>query len=131
MERDSLKSQVVTLQRELLASADSINELTSRAHELSADNTLLRNRVDEVTHRAKVDVTNVRVELMKEHSDVERSRERLRSELDDKIADIEILKQRILSLEKELDDKERECAKRVQLVREEEMLKFAQVDEEK
>lgn len=126
-----MRSQVASLQRELATNVESVNELTAQVHEYTTDNAALRSRFEEVTHRTKVEVANVRVELMRDHSNIERACDRLRSELDDRIADIDSLKKKVEQLEKELLDKEREAAKREQLAREQEMEKLAQIEDEK
>lgn len=76
-----MKSQCESLHREVSGSNDEISRLTSRVHELEKETTGLRGRADEVVHRCKLDISNVRVEMLRERGDIERQRDQLSSQL--------------------------------------------------
>ena len=81
-ERESLKLQCDNLQKELTSTSDLHNQLTSRVHELEKDNIILKNRAEEVTHKSKVEVTNLKMEMLRERGDLERERDRLKNEVE-------------------------------------------------
>ncbi len=81
-ERESLKMQCDNLQRELASTSDLHNQLTSRVHELEKDNIILKNRADEVTHKSKVEITNLKMDVLKERGDLQRSRDTLKNHLE-------------------------------------------------
>lgn len=49
----------------------------SRMHELEKENIALKNRADEVTHKSKLDMTNIRMETLQERGEIDRERDRL------------------------------------------------------
>ena len=73
------------LQRDLAGTGDTHNKLTSRIHELERDNVQLKNRVDEAVHKNKVDLTNLRMEMLKQRGDLERERDKLANQIEGKI----------------------------------------------
>ena len=85
-EKQSLKAQYESAQRESSIAAEESSRLAVRAHELEKENAALRGRVEEALHRAKLDASNVRVEMLRERGDVERDRDRLHSQLQGTLA---------------------------------------------
>lgn len=81
-ERDSLRKQLETVQRELTASADAHAKYTNRIHELEKENITFKNRVEEVLHKGKVDVTDMKMEMLKQRGDLERERDTLRNKVE-------------------------------------------------
>lgn len=80
-EKQSLRSQCDALHREISTSNDENSRLVARVHELEKDNAGLRGRAEEAIHRCKLDVTNVRVEMLRERGEIERERDRLSGQL--------------------------------------------------
>lgn len=78
-ERNTIKFQYESLQKEVLTTADLQNQLTVRIHDLEKENIMLKNKVDETLHRGKVEVTNLRMEMLKERGDLERQRDQLKN----------------------------------------------------
>jgi coiled-coil domain-containing protein 41 len=130
-EKQSLKTQHEAVHRELAIATDENTRLSARVHELEKENVALRSRAEETVHRSKLDVSNVRVEMLRERGDVERERDRLGSQLQDALAEIEVLKVSMSQLETTIVDKERELQRRVQAAREEEWQKFHKAESEK
>lgn len=65
------------LQRDLTETADGQNKLSSKIQDLEKENMMLRNRMDEETHKNKVSVTNVKMDMLKQRGELERDRDRL------------------------------------------------------
>ena len=74
--------QTESLQKELTAATDLANRLTTRTHDLEKTHIILKNRVEEVTHKSKVDLTNMKMAMLKERGDLERHRDRLLNEIE-------------------------------------------------
>ncbi|XP_041350468.1 centrosomal protein of 83 kDa-like isoform X2 [Gigantopelta aegis] len=130
-ERESLRRQADSLQHELSSTGDKYNKMTSRIHELEKENAVYRNQLEEEVHRAKVDLTNIRMDMLKQRGDLERERDKLANLCDDLQTQIEIADHKIAQQASHLEEKEREIARRVQAVREEEFEKLAAVENEK
>ncbi|XP_050412779.1 centrosomal protein of 83 kDa [Patella vulgata] len=130
-ERESLKRQSESLLREISQSSDEHNKLTSRIHDLEKENMVLSNRADEVSHKSKVDLTNLKMEMLKQRGELERERDRLSNLVEDLQTQIEINEHKIRSQAQTLEEKEREAVRRVQAAREEEFHKMATIESEK
>ena len=81
-ERNTLKLQLEGVTRELSGTQELQTQLTARIHELEKDNITLKNRADEVTHRSKVELTNLKMEMLQERGDLERTRDKLKNEIE-------------------------------------------------
>jgi DNA-binding HxlR family transcriptional regulator len=68
---------VDNLQREIASTSDLQTQLTSRVHDLEKENIVLKNRVEESSHKGKVELTNLKMEMLKERGDMERQRDKL------------------------------------------------------
>lgn len=130
-ERESLKLQCRALQSEIAATSDLQTELSSRVHELERENLSLKNRAEEVTHKSKVDLTDLKMEMLRERGDLERERDRLRNEIEELKNQVEIGKVSLDHQAESLVEKEREAVRRVQAAREEEWQKLHAVQNEK
>lgn len=65
------------LSRDYSGTADTHNKLTLRIHDLEKENMIYKNRAEEVTHKSKVDLTNLKMEMLKQRGDLERERDKL------------------------------------------------------
>ena len=83
-ERNTLKLQLEGVTKELSGTQELQTQLTARIHELEKDNITLKNRADEVTHRSKVELTNLKMEMLQERGDLERTRDKLKNEIEGK-----------------------------------------------
>ena len=81
-ERKSLKIQVESLLRELASSADEQTCLTTRVHELEKEAVKLKSRADEVTHRSKVEMATLKMDMLKDSGELERERDRQRNQVE-------------------------------------------------
>ncbi|XP_071082118.1 centrosomal protein of 83 kDa-like [Haliotis cracherodii] len=130
-ERESLHRQSDSLQRELSGTGETHNRLTGKIHELEKENLVFKNRVEELTHKNKVELTNLKMEMLKQRGDLERERDRLANMVEDMQTNIEISEHKIEQQSLALEEKEREAVRRVQAAREEEFTKFTQAENEK
>ena len=80
-EKQSLRAQYESVQREHAVSNEENSRLALRTHELEKENAALRGRAEEAIHRGKLDASNVRVEMLRERGEIERDRDRLHSQL--------------------------------------------------
>ena len=76
-ERESLRRQVENLSRDLTGTTDTHNKLTIKIHELEKENMIYKNRADEISHKSKVDITNLKMDMVKQRGDLERDRDKL------------------------------------------------------
>lgn len=130
-ERQSLKTQCDNFQRELTLANDHQSHLMSRMHELEKENIALKNRADEVTHKSKLDMTNIRMGMLQDRGELDRERDRLTNCVEDLRAEIEILKQTLGQHEAAAVDKEKEVVRKIQGVKEEEWQKIQKLETEK
>ncbi|CAH1784057.1 unnamed protein product [Owenia fusiformis] len=130
-EKESLKLQCDNLHKELTSSTELNNHLTNKVHELEKENIVLKNRAEEVTHKSKVEVTNVKMDAVKERGDLERHRDQLINECEGLRTQLEILQHSVDQQANALVEKERECVRKVQAAREEEWQKTNKIENEK
>ena len=76
-ERESLRRQVENLSRDLSCTGDTHNKLTVKIHELEKESMVYKNRLDEVSHKSKVELTNMKMDMLKQRGDLERDRDKL------------------------------------------------------
>ena len=51
-------------------------------HDLEKENIVLKNRVEESSHKGKVELTNLKMDMLKERGDMERQRDKLINQLE-------------------------------------------------
>ena len=83
-EKESLKLQCDNLQKEMASTSDLHTQLTRQAHDLESENSVLKNSVEEVTHKSKLEVTNLKMEMVRERGDLQRERDRLQGQVEGK-----------------------------------------------
>nr|XP_022301785.1 centrosomal protein of 83 kDa-like isoform X1 [Crassostrea virginica] len=130
-ERESLRHQLDQLQRDLALTGDTHNKLTGQIHELEKENAVCRNKVEEITHKNKVDLTNLKMDMLKQRGELERERDKLLNTVDDLQTKLEINQHKIDQQARALVEKERDAVRRVQAAREEEFVKLTKVEAEK
>ncbi|XP_061187305.1 centrosomal protein of 83 kDa-like [Saccostrea echinata] len=130
-ERESLRRQLDQLQRDLALTGDTHNKLTGQIHELEKENAVYKNKLEELTHKNKVDLTNLKMEMLKQRGELERERDKLLNVVDDLQTKLEINKHTIDQQARALVEKERDAVRRVQAAREEEFVKLTSVESEK
>ncbi|BFZ10868.1 hypothetical protein BsWGS_13907 [Bradybaena similaris] len=130
-ERESLKRQLENLQREMVALTAESTSLKGDIHELEKKNTILKGHAEQVNHRSKVDVYDLKMEMLKQMRELEKERDTLKNVVEDLKSQLDIADSKIGKLQQMLEDKEREIVHRVQSAREEEFSKMAKIESEK
>nr|XP_002732997.2 PREDICTED: centrosomal protein of 83 kDa-like [Saccoglossus kowalevskii] len=130
-EKESLKLHVDQLQQELSTALDMQKTLNTRAHDLERDKTSLKSQLEEITHRGKIDMTNMKMDLVKSKGELERQRDTLAHELEGYRTKVEVLQYSLDTQTTTLAEKEKEMVRKVQSVREEEWEKINKLENEK
>ncbi|XP_078595219.1 uncharacterized protein LOC144872682 isoform X1 [Branchiostoma floridae x Branchiostoma japonicum] len=129
-EKQSLKMRCERLQQELDAGLDQQSKLSSQLGDVQREHMAIRHKYDEVSHKHKLEVTNMKMETVKRTGELERERDQLRSEAEGIRTQLEVLQQTIDRQSAELSDKEREMVRRVQAARDEESEKLIKLQTE-
>ncbi|CAD5124892.1 DgyrCDS13144 [Dimorphilus gyrociliatus] len=130
-EKQTLKGHVESLQKEIRESLDNQNILSSRVHELERENVTYKGKATEAEHLCKVEITNIKMQMLRERGNLERERDRLLNEIEELKTQLEISQHEADSKTQLIVDKEREIVKRVQAAREEEWKKLNEIDNER
>lgn len=77
MERESLKRQTETFQHDSVSHGTEQAKLRSRIHELERELTLSRGQAEEFAHRAQVQLSDLKLDLVRQRGDLEKDRDRL------------------------------------------------------
>ena len=102
-----------------------------KLHDLEKENLALKSRADEVEHKSKVDVSNVKMEMLRERGELEREHDRMRNQIEELKTQLDLAQHNIDQQAATLVEKERESVKRVQAAREEEWTKLQKLETEK
>lgn len=81
-ERESLKRQLEYINRELTAAASEQNKLKNEMHELEKKNTILKGHAEEMSHRSKVSLSDLKMEMLKQRGEIEKERDKLGNEVE-------------------------------------------------
>ena len=57
-------------------------ELTGKIHQLERDNLILKNNAEEVTHKSKVEVTDLKMQMLKERGELDRQKDQYANEVE-------------------------------------------------
>ena len=74
-EKQTLKAQCESLQKEISHNTELQTQLSGRIHELEKDNIVLKNQAEEAVHRSRVEQTNLKMDMLKERGELERQRD--------------------------------------------------------
>ncbi|XP_019633457.1 PREDICTED: centrosomal protein of 83 kDa-like [Branchiostoma belcheri] len=129
-EKQSLKMRCERLQQDLDAALDQQSKLSSQLGDVQREHMAIRHKYDEISHKHKLEVTNMKMETVKRTGELERERDQLRSETEGIRTQLEVLQQTIERQSAELADKERELVRRVQAARDEEGEKLIKLQTE-
>lgn len=131
VERESLKRQSETFQREAASHGADQSKTRARVHELERDLALLRSQSDEASHRSQVQLSDMKLEMTRQRGELEKDRDRLANIVEDLRTQVDIAEHKIKQLQTMLEDKEREAVQKVNAAREEEFVKIARAENEK
>ncbi|XP_071490430.1 centrosomal protein of 83 kDa-like [Diadema antillarum] len=130
-EKESLQLHMEQLQKELSISQDAHQSATTRVHDLEKQNMELRGRLEEMQHRHKMEVTDLKMEATRSRGELERDRDGLTNELEGLKAKCEVLQKTLESQKDAIAEKEKEVARKMQAVREEEWERVNRLEGEK
>ena len=77
MERESLKRQSETFQREVAIHGSEQSKLRGRVHELERELAVVRGQSEEATHRAQVQLSDLKLEMTRNRGELEKERDKL------------------------------------------------------
>nr|XP_054752286.1 centrosomal protein of 83 kDa-like isoform X1 [Lytechinus pictus] len=130
-EKESLQLHMEQLTKELGISQDTHRSLTTKTHDLEKQNMEQRNRMEETLHRHKMEMTDLKMATMKTKGELEREKDGLVNELEGLKGKHEVLEKSLEVQTNAIADKEREVARKIQSVREEEWDRINKLEEEK
>ena len=102
-----------------------------KLHDLERENTSIKLSFDEVQHNCKRDISNLKLEMVKEKGEHNRAKESLINQIDDLKLKIEIANENVQLQKKILEEKERELAKTMNGINEENWTKINELTNEK
>ncbi|XP_071818029.1 centrosomal protein of 83 kDa-like isoform X1 [Apostichopus japonicus] len=130
-EKNSLKLHMDQLQKELTSSQDEQRILNNKIHDLERQNSELRGQLEETTHQKKLELTNAKMEAVRIRGELEREKDAIVNQLEELKAKVEIAESSLQAQSNLVAEKEKETARKVQSVREEEWEKVSQLETEK
>jgi hypothetical protein len=102
-----------------------------KVHDFERENTKLKLQMDEVQHNCKRDVANLKLELVREKGEHGRARELLVNQIEDLKLKLEIANGNVEVQKRMLEEKDRELAKSMNTVNEENWSKITELTNEK
>ncbi|KAF4010154.1 hypothetical protein G4228_001802 [Cervus hanglu yarkandensis] len=130
-EKQSAKLQAERLEKELQSSNEQNTTLISKLHKAEREVNTLANKVKELKHSNKLEITDIKLEAARAKSELERERSKIQSELDGLQSDNEILKSAVEHHKVLLVEKDRELIRKVQAAKEEGYQKLVELQDEK
>ncbi|PAA87981.1 hypothetical protein BOX15_Mlig004511g3 [Macrostomum lignano] len=130
-ERESLRQQLDDTGRELSEARALDLQLTGRSAEAEKNAAQLRSRLEELEHKAKLEMYNAKLQWTQERGAIERERDSLLAVRDDLQHRLSLAASKLSRLERDALDRERQLARREQAVREEEWQARQQIESEK
>ncbi|KAM7445458.1 establishment of centrosome localization [Porites harrisoni] len=130
-EYDSLKLHCQTLEAEHERNNQTQEEMTIEINRLEKETMSQKSQMEEMSHKHKVELSNLKMSLMKNKGDLERERDELKAEIDNYNNRVQVLERTIEHLKKTINEKELELNKRVQSAVEVEWEKITQLEQAK
>ncbi|XP_070558809.1 centrosomal protein of 83 kDa-like isoform X1 [Ptychodera flava] len=127
-EKESLKMHVSQLQEELSTALDMQKTVNTRVHDLEKDKTMLRSQLEEALHRHKIEMTNMKMDVIKSKGEIERQRDTLANEVEGCRSKVEVLQHSLEAQTYTLAEKEKEMVRKIQAAREEEWEKINRLE---
>ena len=82
MERESLKRQSELFQREVASHGAEQSKLRARIHELERELAVCKSQSEEATHRAQVQLSDLKLEMTRSRGELEKERDKLANIVD-------------------------------------------------
>lgn len=130
-EKDSLKQQTDSLHKEIMSLNDDIAESVRKAHDFERENTKLKLSMDEIQHTCKRDVANLKLEMVKERGEQNKTKEMLLNQIEDLKLKLEIAEGNLATQRKLIEEKEREITKAMNTVNDDNWSKINELTNEK
>ncbi|KAF5901670.1 centrosomal protein of 83 kDa isoform X1, partial [Clarias magur] len=130
-EKQSVCMQLDRVEKELRLSHEQNAVLTGKLNKAEREINALNSQAEEVKHDHRLELANVKMELLKARGEVERERDKLQSQVQSLQSDLEVFTAVSERNKELLSEKEQEMVLRIQGAREEEIRKFAVLQEEK
>jgi hypothetical protein len=130
-EKESLKQQVDNSYKETVNLNETLANNIRKLHDLERENTSIKLSFDEVQHNCKKDVSNLKLEMVKEKGDHNRAKEALNNQIEDLKLKVEIANENVQMQKRLIDEKERELAKTMNGINEENWTKINDLTNDK
>uniref|UniRef100_A0A672J765 Centrosomal protein 83 n=1 Tax=Salarias fasciatus TaxID=181472 RepID=A0A672J765_SALFA len=121
-ERQSLRQQLERMESELRLSHEQNSQLTGKLHKAEREVNSLTGEIESLKHAHKLETARVKLECARSKGELERERDTLQAHIDGLQADVEVLKTTVERHKEVVVEKERELVRKVQSVREDELL---------
>ncbi|XP_061422918.1 LOW QUALITY PROTEIN: centrosomal protein of 83 kDa-like [Lethenteron reissneri] len=129
-EGQSLKLQVERLEEELRLSQEQCLQLSKKQNRAEREASSLNNKLEEMKHAHKLEMTNLRVDAGRARAELERERDGARGQLDLAQGDLEAAREGLERQAAALAEKEQEMMRRVQAARSEGFQKLSVAQEQ-
>ena len=130
-DKESLKQQADSSYKEMININESLATNIRKVHDLERENTKLMLQMDETQHNCKRDVANLKLESVKEKGEHTRARDGLVNQIEDLKLKVEIAQGNVNAQERMLEEKERELAKSMNSINEENWGKITELTNDK
>ena len=130
-EKETAKLQLERVQKELENSIRDQDKMSTDLHKVERDNLQLKSQIEELAHSHKMEMNNLKLSLTKERCELEQEKDHIQTEMNMFKSKATIQEANIIDLKKNMEQKDQESIKRVQVVREEEWSKINKLECEK
>ncbi|XP_064232953.1 centrosomal protein of 83 kDa isoform X2 [Aotus nancymaae] len=130
-EKQTAKLRAEHLEKELQSSNEQNTCLINKLHKAEREINTLSNKVKELKHSNKLEITDIKLEAARAKSELEKERNKIQSELDGLQSDNEILRATVEHHKVLLVEKDRELIRKVQAAKEEGYQKLVVLQDEK
>lgn len=110
---------------------ESLANTIRKLHDVERENTSIKLKFDEVQHNCKRDLANLKLEMVKERGEQNRAKEALNNTIQDLMMKVEIANNNAELQKKLLDEKDRELAKTINGVNEDNWARITELTNEK
>ncbi|XP_071810483.1 centrosomal protein of 83 kDa-like [Asterias amurensis] len=129
-EKESLKLHIEQLEKDLVSTIDGQRALSTKAHDAEKRTMELRGQLEEALHQRKMEVTELRMEMVRSKGELERERDVLANELEGCQSNLEVYKKSAEMQTSAIAEREKEATRRIQSAREEEWEKITKLEQQ-
>ncbi|XP_038061633.1 centrosomal protein of 83 kDa-like [Patiria miniata] len=128
-EKESLKLHIDQLESDMASAMDGQRAMSTKAHDAEKRTMELRGQLEEAEHRRKMEVTELKMEMVRSRGELERERDVMANELEGCQSNLEILKKASEMQAQAVGEREKEAGRRIQAAREEEWEKINRLEQ--